>query len=161
MLYVFKIIETFLFWFLVFRCACISSFDDRYSLTNSLTHQMEIDSPIPPQFSSLRLRLWLKRLNRLNRLIRPNRLNISDNLSPSQYGGKRGTGTEHVIVNFVDRILQMLERYEKSTAIVSYADWRGAFERQDPTITINKFIKLGVRSSLIPILIDYLRNRKI
>ena len=38
--------------------------------------------------------------------------------------------------------------------------WRCAFDRQDPTITINKFIKLGVRSSLIPILIDYLKNRK-
>ena len=30
---------------------------------------------------------------------------ISDNLSPSQYGGKKGIGTEHVIVNFVDRVL--------------------------------------------------------
>ena len=45
---------------------------------------------------------------------------ISDNLSPSQYGVKKGTGAEHVIVNFVDRILQMLEGNEKSAVIVSY-----------------------------------------
>ena len=43
---------------------------------------------------------------------------------------------------------------------MSYDDWKGAFDRQDPTITINKFIRLGVRSSLIPVLIDYLRNKK-
>ena len=71
---------------------------------------------------------------------------ISDNLSASQYGGKKGTGTEHVIVNFVDRILQMLDQNDKSAVIVSYDDWRGAFKRQDPTININKFIKYGLEA---------------
>ena len=86
---------------------------------------------------------------------------ISSKLSPSQYGGKRGMGTEHVVVNFVDRVLKLLDKSSTSPAVmVSFADWRGAFDRQDPTITISKFIRLGVRSSLIPILIDYLRNRK-
>ena len=67
----------------------------------------------------------------------------------------------YVIVNLVDRVLKLLDNSTTSPAvIVSFADWRGAFDRQDPTITINKFIKLGVRSSLIPILIDYLRNRQ-
>ena len=55
-----------------------------------------------------------------------------------------------MIVNFVDRILQMLDQNDKYAVIVSYDNWRGAFDRQDPTITINKFIKLGVRSSLFP-----------
>ena len=41
-------------WF--FRCASISSSDDRDWLTDSLTRRLEIYSPIPPQFSSLRLR---------------------------------------------------------------------------------------------------------
>ena len=87
---------------------------------------------------------------------------ISKNLSPAQYGGKRGMGTEHVIVNFVDRILKLLDNNNTTSpaVMVSFADWRGAFDRQDPTITINKFIQLGVRSSLVPILIDYLRNRQ-
>ena len=87
---------------------------------------------------------------------------ISQNLSPTQYGGKRGMGTEHVIVNFVDRVLKLLDSNNTTSpaVMVSFADWRGAFDRQDPTITINKFIQLGVRSSLIPILIDYLKNRQ-
>jgi len=86
---------------------------------------------------------------------------ISCNLSPSQHGGRAGVGTEHVVVKFVDRVLSLLDKSSTSPAVmVSFADWRGAFDRQDPTITISKLIKLGVRSSLVPILIDYLRDRK-
>ena len=57
----------FLTFWCVFRCASISSSDDCDSLTHSLTDRLEIDSPIPPKVSSLRLRLWLNRLNRLIR----------------------------------------------------------------------------------------------
>ena len=39
-------------------------------------------------------------------------------------------------------------------------DWSAAFDRQDPTIAIQKFIKLGVRPSLIPLLASYLTDRK-
>ena len=38
-------------------------------------------------------------------------------------------------------------------------DWAAAFDRQDPTIAIQKFIKLGVRPSLIPLLSSYLSDR--
>ena len=86
---------------------------------------------------------------------------IAGNLSKCQYGGKTGLGTEHAVVNFVDRILKLLDQSSTSSAIIaSFVDWRGAFDRQDPTTTINKFIKLGLRSSLIPLLMDYLNDRK-
>ena len=39
-------------------------------------------------------------------------------------------------------------------------DWLAAFERQDPTIAVMKFIKLGVRPALIPLLANYLTDRK-
>ena len=39
-------------------------------------------------------------------------------------------------------------------------DWAAAFDRQDPTLAIVKFIKLGVRPSLIPLLASYLTDRK-
>ena len=35
-----------------------------------------------------------------------------------------------------------------------------AFDGQDPTLAISKFIQLGVRPSLIHILISYLSDRK-
>ena len=39
-------------------------------------------------------------------------------------------------------------------------DWSSAFDRQDPTIAVKKFIQLGVRPSLIPLLANYLTDRK-
>ena len=44
--------------------------------------------------------------------------------------------------------------------IASCLDWSAAFDRQDPTIAIQKFIQLGVRASLIPLLVSYLSERK-
>ena len=46
------------------------------------------------------------------------------------------------------------------TVIATSLDWSAAFDRQDPTLAIIKFIKLGVRTSLIPLLASYLTDRK-
>ena len=40
-------------------------------------------------------------------------------------------------------------------------DWSAAFDRQDPTLGIQKFIKMGVRPSLVPLLVSYLSERNI
>ena len=44
--------------------------------------------------------------------------------------------------------------------IAAMVDWTSAFDRQDPTLAIQKFIKMGVRPALIPILISYLSERR-
>ena len=86
---------------------------------------------------------------------------ISNNIDMGQFGGQVGIGTEHMIVCFVDRILNLLDRHtDKSAVIATYLDWSAAFDRQDPTLAIKKFIQLGVRPSLIPLLVSYLTNRK-
>ena len=86
---------------------------------------------------------------------------ICSNLDVSQYGGQIGTGTEHMIVCLLDRIIRLLDQHsDRSAVIATCLDWKAAFDRQDPTIAINKFIKLGVRASLIPLLISYLSDRK-
>ena len=70
-------------------------------------------------------------------------------------------GTEHMMVSLLDRILKLLDQNnQKSAVLMAGLDWSSAFDRQDPTIAIEKFIKLGVRSSLIPILASYLTDRK-
>ena len=86
---------------------------------------------------------------------------ISENIDIGQYGGQTGLGTEHLIVCFIDRILQLLDSYsDRSAVIATYIDWANAFDRQDPTKAISKFIKLGVRPSLILVLASYLTDRK-
>ena len=52
------------------------------------------------------------------------------------------------------------ENQSKSAVLAISMDWASAFDRQDPTIAIQKFIKLGIRPSLIPILVSYLTDRK-
>ena len=68
-------------------------------------------------------------------------------------------GTEHMIVNLVDRILMLLDGPESTALLKTCADWNDAFSRVDPTKAIEKFVLIGVRIR-IPVLIDYLTGRK-
>ena len=85
---------------------------------------------------------------------------VIQNIDIGQYGGLAGTGTEHMMVCLIDRVLQLLDKnQDKSAVIAASLDWAAAFDRQDPTIAVMKFIKLGVRPSLIPLLSSYLTDR--
>ena len=66
-----------------------------------------------------------------------------------------------MIVFLLDRILKLLDQQpDRSAVIAASVDWMAAFDQQDPTIAIRKFIELGVRPSLIPLLISYLSDRR-
>ena len=85
---------------------------------------------------------------------------VASKIDIGQFGGLPGTGTEHLLVCLIDRILKLLdENTDRSAVIMTLLDWAAAFDRQDPTIAIQKFIKLGVRPSLIPLLSSYLSDR--
>ena len=86
---------------------------------------------------------------------------ISPKIDKSQYGNQKGTSTEHLMVNLVDKILKLLDNNNnKSAVIASMLDWSSAFDRQDPTLAIEKFLKMGVRPSLVPVLASYLSDRQ-
>ena len=86
---------------------------------------------------------------------------ISPNIDVGQYGGQKGIGTEHLVVALVDRVLKLLDRNtERSAIIAAFVDWQAAFDRQDPTLAIDRFLALGVRTSLIPVLVSYLSERR-
>ena len=86
---------------------------------------------------------------------------ISAKFDIGQFGGLPGIGTEHMIVCLLDRILKLLDRHpDRSAIIMTLLDWSAAFDRQDPTLAIIKFIQLGVRPSLIPLLASYLTDRQ-
>ena len=78
----------------------------------------------------------------------------------NQFAGKKGVGTEHLIVAMVDRVLSLLDKPGMRAVIAASVDWASAFSRTDPTITITKFINMGVRSSLVNILIELLEDRQ-
>jgi hypothetical protein len=86
---------------------------------------------------------------------------VAKNIDILQFGGQPGIGTEHLVVCLMDRILKLLDRYpDRSAVIMTCLDWSAAFDRQDPTLAIMKFIKLEVRPSLIPLLVSYLTDRR-
>ena len=61
-----------------------------------------------------------------------------------------------MIVSLLDRISKLLDQHQDWSAVIAASfDWMAAFDREDPTIAIKKFIDLGVRPSLIPLLISY------
>ena len=69
---------------------------------------------------------------------------IAENVSFSQFGGKKDIGAEHMIVCMVDRILKLLDTPETRIAVISSQyDWANAYDRQDPSKTIQKFISLN------------------
>ena len=66
-----------------------------------------------------------------------------------------------MIVCVLDRILKQLDSHpDKSAVIAASLDWTAAFDRQDPTLAISKFLDMGVRPSLISVPISYLSHRK-
>ena len=78
---------------------------------------------------------------------------IQNKINATQFGGFKGVGTEHLLVSFVDRVKNLLYSSNQSSAVIAtMADWSSAFDRIDPTIAITKLIKLGVRPSIIQIL---------
>ena len=60
---------------------------------------------------------------------------VYPNIDKSQFGDKKGTGTEHLLVYFVDKVLSLLDSTNGMAAVIAAScDWREAFDRQDPLI---------------------------
>ena len=77
---------------------------------------------------------------------------VAQNIDIGQFGGLPGLGTEHMIVCLLDRILQLLDSHPDKSAVI--------MAMQNPTLAVKKFIQLGIRPSLIPLLTSYLTDRQ-
>ena len=88
---------------------------------------------------------------------------IEKQLDTACYGGVKGMSTSHYMIKLVHEILQALDGNSKgdvNAVIATFYDWSKAFDMQDHQLGIESFIKCGVRSSLLPILVNYLQNRR-
>ena len=75
-----------------------------------------------------------------------------------QFGSLKGSSTTHCLVRFLDDIHTVLDKPANSAVVIA-TDFSKTFDRVDHNIVINKFIKLGVRTSLIPWIASFLSNR--
>ena len=63
------------------------------------------------------------------------------------------------MVKLMDKLLNLLDKNtDHSAVIASLVDWSSAFDRQDATLAIQKFIQMGIRPSVVPILASYLTH---
>ena len=87
---------------------------------------------------------------------------IMKNLDPAQYSNQKGLSLQHYLIKMIDKILSDTDNNcngEVNAVIATLYDWKEAFPRQCPKLGIEAFIRCGVRSSLIPMLINYLQDR--
>ena len=79
-------------------------------------------------------------------------------MDPSQFGNEKMFVNSALFGKIVNKILTILdtnnddEKYAVATQLV---DWGKGFDRQDPKLGIESFIRNGVRPTLIPLLISY------
>ena len=69
-------------------------------------------------------------------------------------------GTEHLLVSMVDTIRKYQDDPEHLSVIMNSYDWKSAFDKLDPTEVAIKCVKIGIRSSITKILIDFMNERK-
>ena len=89
---------------------------------------------------------------------------MKEHLDKSQFANQKGISAQHYLVKMVDNILKATDRNlrgEKVAVLLLMIDWKEAFDRQCPKLGVEAFKRCGVRSSLIPLLINYFQNRKI
>ena len=78
----------------------------------------------------------------------------------AQSTNPKGTGTDHLMVALVDRILKRLDQNLNTPSVITtMLDWSAAFDRQCQTIGIKKFLEMGVRPSIVRVLTCYLSKR--
>ena len=82
---------------------------------------------------------------------------------PAQYGNEKGLSVNHYLINMINEILVCVDKNtaaEKFAVFCSLVDWKQAFDRLCPTLGVQSFVRNGVRSSLIPLLISYFQDRR-
>ena len=81
----------------------------------------------------------------------------------SQYGNEKNISIQHYLIKLLHKTLLSVDKNSQSEAfavIIGMIDWSQAFDRQSHTLGVKSFIRNGVRSSLIPILISFFKDRK-
>ena len=88
---------------------------------------------------------------------------MSDLRDKSQYGNEKGISVNHYLIKMIHEILTSVDKNssnEKFAVICTMIDWKQAFDRQCPKLGVESFMKNGVRRYLIPLLTNYLQDRK-
>ena len=87
---------------------------------------------------------------------------MQSSLDPAQYANQKDLSLQHYLIKMINKILSDTDNSSKgevNAVLATLYDWKEAFPRQCPKLGIKAFMKCGVRSSLIPLMINYLQGR--
>ena len=131
---------------------------------------MEIQTPVPKSFppksvNELRNISGLLNFDKVAQSIIGEMItsDMKDKMDPSQYGNQKKTSIQHYLLNMLHSILSALDKNQngnKFAVIASLIDWKEAFPRQCHKLGVEAFMEMGVRTSLIPALINFFQDRR-
>ena len=87
---------------------------------------------------------------------------MAKSLDPAQYANQKGLSLQHYLIKMINMILSDTDNSSKgevNAVLATLYDWKEAFPRQCPKLGVEAFMQCGVRSSLIPLIINYLQGR--
>ena len=79
-------------------------------------------------------------------------------LDPTQYGNRRGVSTSHCLIDSL-HMLHFQAEQKKSVSSVLLTDFSKALDRVDHTIALTKLLNMGVSSSVVAWVADFLSDR--
>ena len=80
-------------------------------------------------------------------------------LKKNQYGGTRGCGTAHMLINIYQSICENLEDYRACTVLTAI-DYAKAFNRMSYQYCLSSLAKMGLSSPLLSLIASFLTNRR-
>ena len=86
---------------------------------------------------------------------------ISDKMDHSQYGGRRGTSTNHYLIDFISFILYNQDLTEPLAVLAAMVDFKKAFNRQNHLILITLLGDMGVPGWLLNLVVGFLQEREL
>lgn len=79
-------------------------------------------------------------------------------LTPAQYGGQKGCGVDHFLVDSWDRVLNDLEDNRAATNLISI-DFEKAFNRMDHNLCVRELARKGASEGVIGMVSAFLHRR--
>ena len=86
---------------------------------------------------------------------------VGDKLDLSQYGGEKGSGVSHYLIDFINFVLYNQDLQKIHAVLAVAIDFSKAFNRQNHQILITLLSELGVPGWLLAIVIGFLQNREL
>ena len=87
---------------------------------------------------------------------------MRNKLDPAQFANQKDLSLQHYLIKMINKILSDTDNNssnEVNAVLATLYDWKEAFPRQCPKLGVKAFMDCGVRSSLIPVIINYLQGR--